>query len=343
MQAHPSAAVFPGGESMADMSGARRRRRAPLGRRGGGGARRGRRVGGRQPRRRDQGGPRRRSRHAPRRLPADRRRPGLASRSSATPPLRPFVLAHEHAPTASIWPTCGDRPHGSRPQAPAREQRRGRRRRVRARAAHRRPPALGSAACPSCYRYDPPERFVAGTVGATGARTFFLQARAGSRLTSDLAGEAAGAVLAERVDGAARRGAARPRAAPAPCPPLPRPHGGRRTARAAHRGGVPRRHDEPGLGRRDRARGHRGLPHRGGEDVPSRTSRRRGGGGREADAPEPEEILRCQPDRPAVARAFTKRAQAVVAAGRPPCPFCGSPLDPAGHLCPRANGYRRER
>ena len=42
-----------------------------------------------------------------------------------------------------------------------------------------------------------------------------------------------------------------------------------------------------------------------------------------------------------VARAFTKRALAVVAAGRPPCPFCSNPLDPQGHICPRANGYRR--
>ena len=43
----------------------------------------------------------------------------------------------------------------------------------------------------------------------------------------------------------------------------------------------------------------------------------------------------------AVARAFTKRALAVVAAGRPPCPFCNGPLDASGHICPRANGYRR--
>ncbi len=43
----------------------------------------------------------------------------------------------------------------------------------------------------------------------------------------------------------------------------------------------------------------------------------------------------------AAARAFAKRALAVVAAGRPPCPFCAGPLDPGGHICPRANGYRR--
>ncbi|MBV9291748.1 MAG: DUF3090 family protein, partial [Frankiales bacterium] len=30
----------------------------------------------------------------------------------------------------------------------------------------------------------------------------------------------------------------------------------------------------------------------------------------------------------------------VVAAGRPPCPLCGNPLDPQGHVCPRQNGHR---
>ena len=41
------------------------------------------------------------------------------------------------------------------------------------------------------------------------------------------------------------------------------------------------------------------------------------------------------------ARAFAHRAVAVVSAGRKPCPICSQPLDPRGHLCPRANGYRR--
>ncbi|WP_019813096.1 DUF3090 domain-containing protein [Saccharomonospora saliphila] len=44
---------------------------------------------------------------------------------------------------------------------------------------------------------------------------------------------------------------------------------------------------------------------------------------------------------PAVARAFAARADRVVNAGRKPCPLCGEPLDPAGHICPRQNGYRR--
>ena len=43
----------------------------------------------------------------------------------------------------------------------------------------------------------------------------------------------------------------------------------------------------------------------------------------------------------AQARAFAKRALDVVNAGRPPCPLCSLPLDPEGHVCPRQNGYRR--
>ncbi|MBK1783061.1 DUF3090 domain-containing protein [Prauserella cavernicola] len=45
---------------------------------------------------------------------------------------------------------------------------------------------------------------------------------------------------------------------------------------------------------------------------------------------------------PAAARAFASRADRVVNAGRKPCPLCGEPLDPAGHICPRQNGYRRD-
>lgn len=40
-------------------------------------------------------------------------------------------------------------------------------------------------------------------------------------------------------------------------------------------------------------------------------------------------------------RGFANRTIQVVAAGRQPCVFCGGPVDPGGHLCPRANGHRR--
>ena len=41
------------------------------------------------------------------------------------------------------------------------------------------------------------------------------------------------------------------------------------------------------------------------------------------------------------ARTFIDRADSVVNAGRQVCPFCGLPINNDGHLCPRANGYRR--
>lgn len=44
---------------------------------------------------------------------------------------------------------------------------------------------------------------------------------------------------------------------------------------------------------------------------------------------------------PSQALVFHDRAELVIAAGRQPCPFCGLPINPEGHLCARANGYRR--
>ena len=44
---------------------------------------------------------------------------------------------------------------------------------------------------------------------------------------------------------------------------------------------------------------------------------------------------------PTAARAFAERADRVVNAGRKPCPLCAEPLDADGHICPRQNGYRR--
>jgi uncharacterized repeat protein (TIGR03847 family) len=44
---------------------------------------------------------------------------------------------------------------------------------------------------------------------------------------------------------------------------------------------------------------------------------------------------------PTQAASFSKRCLSLASAGRMPCPFCGIPIDPSGHLCPRANGYRR--
>jgi uncharacterized repeat protein (TIGR03847 family) len=44
---------------------------------------------------------------------------------------------------------------------------------------------------------------------------------------------------------------------------------------------------------------------------------------------------------PGQARAFADRAEKVVSAGRAPCPLCAQPLDPQGHVCTRLNGYHQ--
>jgi uncharacterized repeat protein (TIGR03847 family) len=50
-------------------------------------------------------------------------------------------------------------------------------------------------------------------------------------------------------------------------------------------------------------------------------------------------VLRVTATREQVA-ALAIRGTALVEAGRPPCPLCGYPLDPAGHVCPKTNGHR---
>ena len=42
------------------------------------------------------------------------------------------------------------------------------------------------------------------------------------------------------------------------------------------------------------------------------------------------------------ARAFVERARSLVKGGRPTCPLCSRPMNPAGHVCPRQNGARHD-
>ncbi len=56
------------------------------------------------------------------------------------------------------------------------------------------------------------------------------------------------------------------------------------------------------------------------------------------DDPEGPDLLRVRLT-PTAALGFVRRAMGVVAAGRPPCPLCGEPLDPQGHFCVRRNGH----
>jgi uncharacterized repeat protein (TIGR03847 family) len=189
------------------------------------------------------------------------------------------------------------------------------------------------------FLYDKPERFVAGTVGQPGQRTFFLQASAAGRTTSVALEKTQVEALAERIDElldevVRRTGGSAPVPAVAPTElldngPLEVPV-----------------EEEFRVGTMalawDGAEERMILEAQALVEIEADD---------EEDLEAAEEmLLQDEENGPpllrvrltgAQARSFAKRALDVVSAGRPPCPLCSLPLDPEGHVCPRQNGYRR--
>lgn len=171
-----------------------------------------------------------------------------------------------------------------------------------------------------------PERFVAGTVGPPGQRTFFLQAVQGRRITSVSLEKQQVEALAERIDELLDEVPAAADVPPAPEDnrPLTTPIEDEfrvstlsLTWSGEHQVVVVEAYDtQVEL-----------EPDDSGDNLVEVT-------------PDDASILKVSLDA-AAAREFVRRALATVAQGRPPCPFCGGPLDETGHVCPRANGFRR--
>jgi uncharacterized repeat protein (TIGR03847 family) len=182
---------------------------------------------------------------------------------------------------------------------------------------------------PVIHEFDPPERFVAGTVGEPGARTFFLQARSGAKLVSVALEKQQVAVLAERVDellDEVMANAGNDVLIPAVAPvgledsaPLEQP------IDEQFRAGTMTLSWDPGIAR---------IVIEVFPLVDTTDDEE------DEEEVEPEEVFLVRLEAGS-ARAFVQRASLVIEAGRPDCPFCGSPIDPEGHLCVRANGYRR--
>ncbi len=196
------------------------------------------------------------------------------------------------------------------------------------------------------HRFEQPQRFVAGTVGPPGQRTFFLQARDEARVVSVALEKQQVALLAERLDllldEALRRlgGDARvPAVAPAGLvdkAPLEQPIDEEFRVGTITLGWE----EETGLAVIE-------LFPVSDENVVVQDLDE----DEDDDESEDDElVLEVEVEasevlvvklQPAYARSFVRRALTVVSAGRPPCQFCGGPLDPEGHLCPRANGFKR--
>jgi uncharacterized repeat protein (TIGR03847 family) len=195
------------------------------------------------------------------------------------------------------------------------------------------------------HAFEPPERFVAGTVGEPGDRTFFLQARGGGRVVSVALEKVQVSLLAEKLEELLLEA-------------------NKRFGVTLPDGVLPPSHDNEPLDTpvdEEFRVGTLGLAF----DVDTSTvvieaieagepETDLSGGpldDEDEDTEDEDEPEDDEPDddldrlrvrlTPEATRAFIDRARRVVAAGRPPCPLCGQPLDPAGHLCPRHNGYHR--
>jgi len=176
--------------------------------------------------------------------------------------------------------------------------------------------------------FDRPERFVVGTVGQPGERTFFIQAQSGPRLISVSLEKTQVQALSDRLIYMLRE--IKQNDSTIVITRLPKDDSPLSTPiEEEFRVGVI------------------GLAFDSGETL-IQVDMQAVNEGRDSepefidvdDLSGEQDVLRVL-ITPSEADRFAKRAISVVGAGRLPCPFCGGPIDVRGHLCPRANGYRR--
>lgn len=187
------------------------------------------------------------------------------------------------------------------------------------------------------FQFNPPERFIAGTVGRPGERTFFLQAVGEGRITSVVLEKTQVEALATRIEELLeevhRRFGEPPddAAPPEDDGPLEQPIeqdfrvGTLALAWDAEESRVIVEAQEI-----DESAGEELVE----EDEELEVFAE--------EAPTHRDVMRVYLTS-GEARAFAERALKVVASGRPDCPLCGRPLDPEGHICVRQNGYRPNR
>jgi len=181
---------------------------------------------------------------------------------------------------------------------------------------------------PIVYEFNPVERFVAGTVGAPGERTFFIQARTGPRVVSVVVDKSQVIALGERTKIMLREiKKSDPtviiKSDQVDDAPLEQP-----IFEEFRAGVIAMAWDAQNAVIVYELREITSAEENSDEDVIFDEN--------ELSV----DLLRVHVS-PSQAAAFSKRCLTLANAGRIPCPFCGIPIDPNGHLCPRSNGYRR--
>lgn len=196
------------------------------------------------------------------------------------------------------------------------------------------------------FLFDPPDRFVAGALGRPGQRTFFLQATKGSAVLSVAVEKVQVALLATRIGELIET--LERHATEAQATPRIGSRSARRSRGLTERVGLaePIGLTEPVVEafrvgsmtityddeRHDLTLEAREL----GDDDDDEPQG--GDQGSLGDLGGAGHVMRVRLGL-GEARSFAEDAMVVLAAGRPPCPICGEPLDPQGHICLRRNGY----
>jgi uncharacterized repeat protein (TIGR03847 family) len=183
------------------------------------------------------------------------------------------------------------------------------------------------------FLYENPERFISGTVGTPGERTFYLQVKKGNLVTSVALEKTQVSLLCERMDALIDQLMDKDGSSEMFIPenfdqntidllPLESP------VNEEFRVGT----ITIGYNATKELITIEAHEDSQGSDVPDLESNQTSG----------PDLLRIRISLQ-FARNFCERGRRLVAAGRPPCPFCQLPLDPKGHICPRANGYLRRK
>jgi uncharacterized repeat protein (TIGR03847 family) len=178
------------------------------------------------------------------------------------------------------------------------------------------------------HAFDWPDRFVIGTVGEPGSRTFFLQAHSGVRIVSVSLEKQQSAALAERIEEVLDELMA---------------HDGNPFSIPALTSAELVDNDPLELPIDEQFRaGTMSL----GWDPSTAQIVIEAFPFVEVDADmedavdvDPEEMLLVRIPVGS-ARAFVKRTREVVGAGRPICPLCGEPMDSSDHICTLPDGFR---
>jgi uncharacterized repeat protein (TIGR03847 family) len=169
-----------------------------------------------------------------------------------------------------------------------------------------------------------PDRVVVGTIGLPGARTFYLQVRAGMQIVSIALEKQQSALLADKIDEILDRlitVEGNPFSVPTSTPVELVDNDQLETVQEQFRTGAISLGWDPTTAQIVIEAYPTTDVEPDNDDVAHE----------EDDADVPEMLLVRMPV--GTARAFTKRTREVVGAGRPACPLCGYPVDADGHVC----------